>query len=143
MLDTLYSQIGLLPMVLIGIFAFLKGDEPERLAMGTYLLGWMAGLLLQDDNALVANWQPALFALDSAMLFVFGAIAWKFRRSWPIWAASLQLVIVMSHLVILFDLRPGMSAFYTVVNLASYGILVAIGVGAFWAWQERRAAGLE
>ncbi len=143
MLDTLYSQIGLLPMVLIGIFVFLKGDEPERLAMGAYLLGWMAGLLLQDDGSLYSNWQPGLFALDTVMLLVFGGIAWKYRRAWPVWAASLQLIIVMSHMVILFDLRPGMSAFYTVLNLASYGILIAIGVGAFWAWQERRAAGLE
>jgi hypothetical protein len=143
MLDTLYSQIGLLPMVLVGIFAFAKGDDPERVAMGSYLLGWMAAMLLQDDGDLHRNWQPALLALDTLMLLVFGGIAWKFRRTWPIWAASLQLIIVMSHLVILFDLRPGMSAFYTVLNLASYGILVAIGVGTFWAWQERRAAGLE
>lgn len=143
MFDTLYSQIGLLPMVVIGVFAFYKGDEPERLAMGAYLLGWMASLLLQDDGDLHRNWQPGLFALDTLMLLVFGGIAWKFRRAWPIWAASLQLIIVMSHLVILFDLRPGMSAFYTVVNLASYGVLAAIGVGAFWAWQDRRAAGLE
>ena len=143
MLDTLYSQVGLLPMVLVGILAFTKGDEPERLAMGAYLLGWMAGMLLQDDGGLHANWQPGLFALDVLMLLVFGGIAWKFRRSWPIWAASLQLIIVMSHIVILFDLRAGMSAFYTVTNVASYGILLTIGLGAFWAWQERRAAGVE
>ena len=143
MLDTLYSQIGLLPMVLVGILAFTKGDEPERLAMGAYLLGWMAGMLLQDDSGLHASWQPGLFALDVAMLLVFGGIAWKYRRSWPIWAASLQLIIVMSHVVILFDHRAGMSAVYTVMNIASYGILLSIAVGAFWAWQERRAAGLE
>lgn len=143
MLDTLYSQIGLLPMVLVGILAFTKGDEPERLAMGAYLLGWIAGMLLQNDSDLHANWQPGLFAVDVAMLVVLGAITWKYGRSWPIWAASLQLIIVMSHIVILFDLRPGMSAFYTVMNIAGYGILLAIALGAFWAWQERRAAGLE
>lgn len=143
MFDTLYSQIGLLPMVLVGVFAFLKGDEPERLAMGAYLLGWMAGMLIQDEGSLLNNWQPGLFALDTIMLLVFGGIAWKFRRSWPVWAAALQLIILMSHIVIIFDLRPSMAAFYTVVNLASYGILVTIGLGAFWAWQERRAAGLE
>lgn len=143
MLDTLYSQIGLLPMLLIGLFAFIKGDEPERLAMGAYLLGWMASLLLQDDGGLHNNFQPGLFALDVIMLLIFGGIAWKFRRTWPIWATALQLVIVMSHVVILFDLRPTMDAFYTVLNVASYGILIAIAVGTFWAWQERRAAGLE
>jgi hypothetical protein len=36
-----------------------------------------------------------------------------------------------------------MLAFYTVLNLAGYGILAAIAVGTFWAWQDRRAAGLE
>ncbi len=143
MLDTLYSQIGLLPMVLVGILAFTKGDEPERLAMGAYLLGWMAGLLLQDDQGLQSHWQPGMFALDVVMLLVFGGLAWKFRRNWPIWAASLQLIIVMSHLVILFDMRAGIMSFYTILNLAGYGILLTIGLGTFWAWQERRAAGLE
>lgn len=143
MFDTLYSQIGLVPMVLVGILAFTKGDEAERLAMGGYLLGWMASLLLQDDGAVQANWQPGLFALDVATTLMFGAIAWKYRLSWPIWAAALQLIVVMGHIVILFDQRPGMTAFYTVMNLASYGILLAIAIGAFWAWQERRAAGLE
>ena len=143
MLDPLYSQIGLLPMVLVGIFAFTKGDEPERLAMGAYLLGWMAGLLLQDNQGLQSDWQPGMFALDVVMLLVLGGLAWKFHRNWPIWAASLQLIIVMSHLVILFDMRTGIMSFYTIVNLAGYGILIAIGLGTFWAWQERRAAGLE
>ena len=143
MLDTLYSQIGLLPMVLVGIFAFTKGDEPERLAMGAYLLGWMAGLLLQDDQGLYSNWQPGMFALDFVMLLVLGGLAWKFHRNWPIWAASLQLIIVMSHLVILFDMSTGIMSFYTILNLAGYGILIAIGLGTFWAWQERRAAGME
>jgi len=143
MLDTLYSQIGLLPMVLVGIFAFTKGDEPERLAMGAYLLGWMAGMLIQSDSGLYRSWQPGLFALDLVMLLVLGGLSWKFRRTWPLWAASLQLIIVMSHLVTLFGMRGGLMSFYTIVNLASYGILVAIGLGTFWAWQERRAAGLE
>lgn len=143
MLDTLYSQIGLLPMVLVALLAFLKGDEPERLAMGAYLLGWMAGMLVQDGGGLHARWTVELFALDIVMLLVFGGIAWKFKRSWPIWAAALQLIGLMSHIVIALDPGTGMRSFYTVLNLASYGILLTIGIGSFWAWQERRAAGLE
>jgi hypothetical protein len=49
----------------------------------------------------------------------------------------------MSHLLTLVDLRPPAAAFFTVINLAGYGILLAMAVGTFWAWQERRAAGLE
>jgi hypothetical protein len=45
--------------------------------------------------------------------------------------------------MVLMKLRPEISAFYTVVNMAGYGIIIALGVGTFFAWQERRAAGVE
>jgi len=41
------------------------------------------------------------------------------------------------------DMRPPIASFYTVINLAAYGVMVCLAVGTFWAWQERRAAGLE
>jgi ABC-type transport system involved in cytochrome c biogenesis permease subunit len=49
----------------------------------------------------------------------------------------------MSHILTLVDIRPPVSAFYAVINLASIGILCTIAVGTFWAWQDRQAAGLE
>jgi hypothetical protein len=49
----------------------------------------------------------------------------------------------MSHILTMVDLRPSNAAFIAVINLASFGVLVAITVGTFWAWQDRRAAGLE
>jgi len=143
MLDTLYLKLALLPVVLVGIFAFAKGDQPERIGMGTYLLGWLATILIQDEGGLYRIFQWKLFALDVAMCMTFGFIVWQSRRSWAVWATAVQLLVVMSHVVYLFDVRPPLAAFYTVVNMASYGILGAIGIGTFWAWQERRAAGLE
>lgn len=143
MLDTLYLRLALLPMVLVGVFAFAKGDHPERLGMGTYLLGWLASILIQDDGALYQNFQWKMFALDLAMGTTFGFIVWDSRRTWAVWATAIQLLAIMSHIVYLFDVRPPVAAFYTVLNIASYGILLAIFLGTFWAWQERRAAGLE
>lgn len=143
MLDTLYLQVALLPMILVGIFAFAKGDAPERLVMGAYLLGWLAGVLVQDDGQLYKNFQWTMFLLDCAMAATFAFVVWKFRKTWTVWALAIQLIVVMSHIVYLFDVRPPIAAFYTVLNLASYGILLTIGVGTFWAWQDRRSAGLE
>ena len=77
------------------------------------------------------------------MLGVWAALAWKSRRSWPVWAAALQSLVAMSHLLTLVDIRPPASAFYAVINLASTGILLVIAIGTFWAWQERRASGME
>jgi len=143
MLDTLYLQIALLPMILVGFFAFAKGDAPERNSMGVYLLGWLAGILVQDDGQLYKNFQWSMFLLDCAMAGTFAFLIWQSRRAWLTWALAIQLLVVMSHIVYLFDVRPPVAAFYTVLNLASYGILLTIGIGTFWAWQERRAAGLE
>ncbi len=82
-------------------------------------------------------------AIDAIMLGIFGALAWKSRRAWPVWASALQSLIVMSHILTLVDIRPPLWAFYAVINLASAGVLLVIAIGTFWAWQERRAAGLE
>jgi hypothetical protein len=142
MFDTLSAQIGAIFVVAICFFAFLKGDEPERIAAGAYVLGWFASLLSQNDASLYQV-QWGVFAIDLVMLVVLGALVWKSRRTWPVWATACQLLVVMSHVLSMIDVRPAIANFIWVINLAGYGVLIAIAVGTFWAWQERRAAGLE
>jgi hypothetical protein len=142
MFQTLFSQIGLVCAVAATAFAFLKGEQPERLGAGTFMLGFFASQLLQDLTQLQgAQW--GMMAIDVVMLILFSALAWKSGRAWPVWVCALQSLIVMSHLTTILDLRPPVTAFIAVVNLSSYGILIAIVIGTFWAWQDRRAAGLE
>ena len=142
MFDTLATQIGLAFVVLVCAFAFMKGDDTERFGAAAYVLGWFASLLLQRDGELYEV-QWGVFFVDLATLFVLGALIWKSKKSWPVWAAACSLLIVMSHIVLMVDIRPPMVAFITVVNLAGYGVLLSLAIGTFWAWQERRAAGLE
>lgn len=142
MFDTLASQVGAVMAVAVVTFAFLKGDEPERLGAGAYVLGLFASLLVQDDGQLYGT-QWGLLAIDSLFFAVCAGIAWKSRRSWPVWVCALQSLTIMSHILTTVDLRPSSAAFIAVINLASYGVMVALAVGTFWAWQDRRAAGLE
>ncbi len=142
MFDTLYSQIGAAAGVIVVTFAFLKGDEPERVGGGAYAIGALASLLLQDDSQLYGP-QWGLMIVETVMLVAWAALAWKSRRSWPIWASALQAVVVMSHVLTTADARPPIAAFYAVVNLASYGILLALTLGVLRAWRDRRALGLE
>ena len=82
-------------------------------------------------------------AVEAVVLAAYAGVAWKSRRSWPIWASALQAVVVMSHLLPTMDIRPPIAAFYAIVNVASYGILLALTLGVFQAWRDRRALGLE
>lgn len=142
MLDTLYSQVGAVITVLVAAFAFWKGEEPEKIAAGAYGLGWFASMLVQDDGNLYGI-QWSMLAVDMVMLGVLGALVWKARRGWTVWATAMQLLVVMSHILTLVDVRPSASSFYFVINLAGYGVLLSIAIGTFWTWQERRAAELE
>ena len=87
MFDTLYSQIGAAVMVVVVAFAFLKGDEPERIGGGAYALGTLASILVQDDSRLYGL-QWGMTIVDVIMLGVYVTLAWKSRRSWPVWAAA-------------------------------------------------------
>lgn len=142
MLDTVLGQILAICSMAILVFALLKGDEPERIGAGAFAIGWLASVTLQDDGKLFSM-QWGLFALDVLFLVVFIGLALRYRRAWTIAACGFQGLIVLSHIMVLIDVRPALAAYYTVINMASYGVLLALGVGTFWAWQERRAAGLE
>jgi len=140
--ETIYSQIGGIVTVLVVAFAFLKGDEPERLASAAFVLVTGAVMLIPGPHGEGgARW--AWMGLDFLLLAVFIGLAWHSRRTWLFWAAAFQSLIVTGHVLIVADLRPPGDAFAAVNNMSNYGLLVSIAVGAFWAWQERRASGRE
>lgn len=139
MFETLYAQIGAVFVVCICLFAFLKGDEPERIGAGAYIVGWLGSLVTQEALHMDSP-QYGILTFDVAMLAVLCGLAWKSRRSWPVWAAALQLVAVMSNTLVMIDPRAPLASLFTILNLTGYGVLICIAVGTFWAWQERKAA---
>jgi len=140
--DTIYAQVAAAIGAIVVAFAFLKGDEPERVGGGIYAISALASLLVQEETRLHGP-QWGLMMVDAVTLAAYAAVAWKSRRSWPVWASALQSLIVMTHVLTLVDVRPPMVAFYAVINGASYGVLLALAIGVFQAWRDRRVLGLE
>lgn len=142
MFETIYSQLVAGAAVLVLAFVFIKGDEPERIAGGAYGLVFLATVMIRDGGSFsVPRW--GAMGMDIILLTVFIGFGWYTRRPWLVWATAFQALIVTGHALVAANLRPPSDAFAAVNNLANYGLLGAMAVGTFWAWQERRAAGLE
>ena len=144
MFVTIYSQLVLAAAVLAVSFAFWKGGEPERMAAAAYALVFLATLMIRGEGSLslgVPRW--GAMAMDVILLAVFIGLALHTRRSWLVWASAFQALIVTGHFLVAVNLRPPSDGFAAMNNLSNYGLLIAMAVGTFWAWQERRAAGLE
>ncbi len=139
MFETIYSQIGAAVTVLVVGFAFLKGDEPERVGGAAFVLVALANALTADSSGGLSQW--GWLALDIVLFAVLIGLALYSRRAWPVWAAGFQALIVTGHVLMIANLRPPTDAFPAVINLSNYGLHAALAVGTFWAWQERRVAG--
>lgn len=142
MFDTLYTQIGAIIVISVLAFAMIKGEEPERIFAGFYLVAWLATLLIQSESDL-SGWQPTVFGIDAVVLAVLIALSWKTNRVWPVWAAGFQLLVLMGVALPWLDARAPVYSHIVVINIGTFAVLICLAVGAFWAWQERRAAGLE
>ena len=138
---TIYSQLVLAAAVAVVTFAFVKGDEPERMGAAAYSMVFLAVTMIKGSTSLnFPRW--GVMGLETILLIVFIGIAWHSRRAWPVWAASFQALIVTSHILIAANLRPPHNSVAAVINMSNSGLLKALAVGTFWAWQERRAARL-
>lgn len=139
MFETIYAQLVAIAAVLVVAFAFWKGDEPERMGTAAYALVFLGGLVVPGNDDLGAP-QWGLMAMDTVLLAVFLGLASHSRRAWLVWASAFQALIVTVHVLVAVNLRPESDAFATAYNMSNYGLLIAMAVGTFWAWQERRAA---
>ncbi|HVL41992.1 MAG TPA: hypothetical protein VM348_07530 [Brevundimonas sp.] len=138
MFATIYSQLVLAAAVIVVSFAFVKGDEPERMGGAAFAMVFLATTMIKGGVAPnVPRW--GMMGLEVVLLVVFIGIAWQSRRSWPIWAGAFQALIVTCHALVAANLRPPADSAAAVINMSNYGLLAAMAVGTFWAWQERRA----
>ena len=138
MLDSLYTQIGAIAWLAICGFALWKGEQPERTGGGALLIAWLATLAIHRDSVFYQVHYFTL-AIDIIVLLTFVGLSWKSERSWSIWASGFQLLTILVQIVPMFDLRIRYHAYLGAQTVATYGVLVCLAVGTFWAWQEREA----
>lgn len=135
---SIYLQILLAVIIAVAFLAFWQGERDEKAAAGIVITANVCEVLVQQ-LAGVHGKQYGALVIDAVALVLFGVIAWRSVRSWPIWATSFQAVSTSVLLAGVVGMRVGQNAYAAAVNLADYGVLGSLGVGVFLAWREREA----
>ena len=139
MLNVVYAVVGAVFMVGVTLFAFLKGGTREKIGAGYLIAAWFVSLLVQENSGF-RGLPIGMFLIDAFSLLVFIALAWRSPQAWPVWVAGLQAITVMGHVMLLTTKAVPIASLYTVMNLIGYLIILSLGVGTFWVWQERKIA---
>jgi len=101
-----------------------------------FLLSWLADAVLKDQRFQGPQW--ANFASDSAFFVVILVVALRSRSYWPLFAASFQLLEVVTHAASAVDRHLSAWAYITANVIWTYLVLGSIAVGTLGDWRVRR-----
>jgi hypothetical protein len=117
-------------------YALWRGRKYERIAAVVFIAATVLSLLGHSPRERYVAIEASDLIIDSSVLVAIVAIALASDRFWPLWAAGLQLVDSMSHLLktIHSDLLP--NVYGAAERFWSYPILVILLIGA-WRQDQR------
>ena len=117
-------------------YALWRGRKYERIAALVFVSATILSIL--GSSPLPVRYVRIATGdviVDNAVLVALLAIALVSDRFWPLWAAGLQLVDNMSHLMKAIDANMLPKVYGTAKRFWSYPILLVLFIGA---WRQRR-----
>jgi hypothetical protein len=122
-------------------YALWRGRRYERIAAIVFIAATVVSILMRSPlQGRYHGVETSDLIVDTAVLAAVIAIALVSDRFWPLWAAGLQLVDSMSHLLkaIHADLLP--HVYGAAERFWSYPILLILFIGA---WRQHRRTQLQ
>jgi len=120
---------GLL-QILATVYAFARGQWPERLAAVAMIAALVAGWCIPYERGQsYQHLELARLATDVALFAAFYVIGLWAHRFWPLWMSALQLLNVEVHGISLFgrDFLP--MAYHHLIEWISYLMLAILIIG--------------
>lgn len=129
-------------LLLIVLYAFLRGGRDERLAAAMCLVAAVATtLLLSPLQQRFATVEYAVFAVDLLLLAGFIIIALRSKRFWPLWVSGLQLTTIFGHLFKFAEADLVSKAYAASLNFWAYPIILILGLATWRSARWRKAGG--
>lgn len=123
-------------------YALFKGGAPERYgAIAHLVLMALEVTALQFVRETFATADPTSLVVDVLVLLAYGSIALHANRLWPLWAASLSLLSVLSHFARWVQVAIHPYAYVLLSTLPTAMSLLAMAIGTM-NYHRRIKAGL-
>ncbi len=133
-------QIGLLALIAIVLFAWIKGGSGERVGATAVAVAWIGSLAVQP--LMPAEARPlVLLGFDFALATALLAAALLYPSFWLGATMMLQAFVLAVHA---FHLEDGVReeglrlAYIAVLNAVSYSVLLALTASTLAGWLKRR-----
>jgi hypothetical protein len=121
-------------------YALWRGRRYERIAAVVFVAATILSILGHSPlRGRYVAIETSDLIVDSAVLVAVVAIALLSDRFWPLWAAGLQLVDSMSHVMKAIDVDLLPKVYGAAERFWSYPILIILLVGA-WRQHRRQVA---
>ena len=133
----LHVIIFLLLLLVSFCYALWRGRKYERMAALVFMAATILSILGSSPlQVRYAGIETIDLVVDNAVLVALLAIALVADRFWPLWAAGLQLVDSMSHVMKAIDSDLLPKVYGAAERFWSYPILIILLVGA-WRQHQR------
>jgi hypothetical protein len=124
-------------------YALWRGRKYERIAALVFVTATILSIIGHSPlRGRYLELEASDLIVDSAVLVVVMTIALVSDRFWPVWAAGLQLVDSMSHVMKAIDADLVPTVYGAAERFWSYPILLILFIGA-WRQHRRTSAGRE
>lgn len=128
-------------LLLVALYAFLRGRRDEKQAVSILVLGVIATeLVLPPRQERFATIETELLLVDFAVLGGFVWVALRSDRFWPLWIAGLQLTTILGHMFKAVDQALFPKAYAAALMFWFYPMLLILAVGT---WRAHRRNQLE
>lgn len=125
-------------LLLVVLYAFLRGRRDEKQAVSILVLGVIATeLVLPPRHERFASIEAELLLVDLAVLGGFVWLALRSDRFWPLWVAGLQLTTILGHVFKAVDQALFPKAYAAALVFWFYPMLLILAVGT-WRTHRRR-----